>query len=941
MKTYLLLLHLFTLLFLRSCIPASNAIIEITNVRCEYYTNPVGIENPKPTFSWIVSSNGQNQAQSAYRILVATSPELLEKEEGDMWDSGKMKSNQSIFNNYMGSELNARERYWWKVKIWNQENTISDWSDPAIFEMGLLEEKNWNGAKWISITSDHRKSEYKSREIQSEKMKKPESRTPFPVGYFRKDFRIGKKIEKAQVYISALGYYDAYLNGEKVGEHVLDPASTSYDHHSLYVIHDVTEQLKNGENALGFILGSGFYGQTIAFNSPNLAYGRPAARVLLQIDYNDGTAESIISDNSWKVTTGPIVFDNVYAGETYDARYEIEGWNTIDFGMDYWMNAIESNPVVGILKPQLMPAIKVAAQLNPKNIFKADNGNWIIDFGQNISGWCKIKVKEKAGQKVHLLYAEALTRKSVAVHPGSAGKFATAVDQEEIYICKGSDWEEYEPCFTYHGFQFVEIAGLSEKPLAENIAAVLVHTDIEKTGNFTCSDELLNKMVEISDWTILDNLHGFPEDCPHREKCGWLGDAQVVAEYCLYRFDMAAFYEKYLEDIQSQLSPVKGKNSGEELFRIPSQIAPGKRKAGIAQLDWGIAAIYLPWYNYLHNGDFSLVEKHYEEMKEMVNYYLSFKNANGIIENGLGDWCPPLWDRQTNPGAMECHPYVSANAYFYDILKIMKMFAEKMGDTIFADFVEKEKVQLKTAFNRQFLMEQNSGKCLWYGSQTATVMALQFNMVSDSLKEQVVAGLKFDIIDTKGNHHSTGIHGNRYIYSLLNDLGEEELSHKILTNPEFPSQAYILNSGLNTWPERQWKWDSGIEWDRSLNHPMQAGFTAFFYENVAGIKPLAEFPGYKKFAINPSWFDILDFAEAEVESPYGKIRSKWEVKNNAVFLQLEIPFNTEAAVHIETGDWTDAEINHEPISNYPVTALSKGCTVRLGSGAYMLKFNKN
>jgi alpha-L-rhamnosidase len=250
---------------------------------------------------------------------------------------------------------------------------------------------------------------------------------------------------------------------------------------------------------------------------------------------------------------------------------------------------------------------------------------WFIDFGRNISGWVRLKVSEKRGQKIKILLTEALTQKGDAVHPGSAGKFATGVNQEDIYICKGGGTESWEPRFTYHGFQYAEISGLTKKPTKESVQAILAYNDVEETGSFSCSDELLNKMVEVSKWTVLDNLHGFPEDCPHREKCGWLGDAQVNAEFSLYQFDMAALYSKYMEDIRSQLTPVKGKNrEGGSIFKVPTMIAPGKRKAGIAKLDWGIAEIYIPWYNYLHNGDASMFEKHYDNMKELVDYYLTF-----------------------------------------------------------------------------------------------------------------------------------------------------------------------------------------------------------------------------------------------------------------------------------------------------------------------------
>tara|TARA_B100000809_G_C15140818_1_gene533267 strand:+ start:19284 stop:22121 length:2838 start_codon:yes stop_codon:yes gene_type:complete len=914
-----------------------SALAVFEKLTCETLENPMGIDNSNPTFSWIVKASGYNKSQKSYQILVASSPEALCLEGADMWNSEKVNTSESVYIQYKGAALASGSQYWWKVKIWDQDGKESQWSVPQYFEMGLLQQEDWEKAQWISLGAHKRVSEHRFREYQTNKMDAPEIRTSNPTGYFRKEIRLKAPVKTARAYVCGLGYYEMYLNGEKVGDHLLDPMPTSYDHSALYVTYDISKYLKEEDNSLGIILGNGFYGQDIAFWK-ELAYGKPAFKIVIHVAYEDGSIEEIVSDASWKVSTGPIVFDNVYAGETYDARCENTGWNELGFDDSKWNKAAVSEPVVGKLCSQLMPAIKKIVEIDPVNVFKGVNGNWIVDFGQNIAGWVKIVADQDHGDVIEIRTTEALNRKGDAIHAGSIAKFATGVEQLDVYICKGEGREEWEPRFTYQAFQFAEISGLNEKPSEENVKAIVVRNDMVETGSFTCSDPLLNKMVEVSKWTILDNLHGIPEDCPGREKCGWLGDAHATAQFNLYSFDMTLFFRKYARDIESQLLLKPGEYTDQDkIFRVPTQVAPGKRGANEAWLDWGIAEVYVPWYVYLNTGDREGLDTHFDEMKDLVGFYLSFKNDKGVIENGGGDWCPPLWDRHTNPGAMECHPYISANAYFYDILGIMSRVAKMMGEDTYAKELLTEQHTLKETFNREFLV--NIGEdAKWYGSQTATVMALQFGMVPEELKEAVVEGLKYDIINIKKGHHATGIHGNRYIYSVLNDLGEKELAYKLLTTPEFPSQAYILNTGLNTWPERQWKWDSGIEWDRSLNHPMQAGFTALFYESLAGIKPIPEFPGYKKFIVKPTLWKQLDHAGAEIQSPYGSILSKWRRIDSGATLELKVPFNTEAIVILPLKDGTTPEIQRENGTTIPVKNFDKESGIILGSGSYTLLF---
>ena len=591
-----------------------------------------------------------------------------------------------------------------------------------------------------------------------------------------------------------------------------------------------------------------------------------------------------------------------------------------------------------------MPPIRRLQELPPQRVFKsAVTGNWIVDFGQNIAGWVQITVEEKEGQVIEIITTEALTQNGDNIYPGSTGGGANGMPQRLKYICKGSGSETWEPKFSYHGFRYAEITGVSNKPNNEAVKAILVATDVKRKGSFSCSDPLLNKMDTISRWTIVDNLHGIPEDCPAREKCGWLGDAHAFCEYALYNYELANFYKKYMEDIRTQMRVVKGKNNPEEAFNVPTMIAPGKRTSTIAKLDWGIATMYLPWYNYIYYGDSSIVMDYYEDMKGLTNYYLSFKDDHGIIQNGMGDWCPPRWDRRKNPTAMECHPVVSANAYFYDILGIMEFFAEMNKDTEFQEKMKAEKQQLLSAFNTEYLKSIPLTEYKWYGSQTATVMALQFGMVAEDKIEAVIKGLEYNIEAVKGVHHATGIHGNRYIYTVLNKYGKADLAHQILTTPTFPSQTYVMNYGFTTWPERQFYWEEMKEQTNSLNHPMQSGFAAYFFESLGGIKAIHEKPGYKQFTVNPIFPKAITETTVSVPTPYGSIDNSWEIKESNFSMNLQVPFNTKARVVLSPTELQSLKINGEPWEQFQKTdknIIINDSILSLGSGEYQIEYVK-
>lgn len=917
------------------------------SLTCNTLSNPTAIESEEPLLSWVIKAKGFNKAQSAYHILVASSLDKLSPQKADVWNSGAVKSAQSTYVKYKGQKLKAVQKYFWKVKIWDELGKASAWSEPQSFQMGLIDETHWGASKWISLSKDTRTSEHRFREYKTGKMQEPLMVEGQAAAYFKKVVNAEKSIKSAKAYICGLGYYELFLNGKKVGDHVLDPAPSNYDKQAYYVDYDISRDFKMGKNAVGIILGNGFYGQDISWrgdkeSDANLSYGAPAVRLLIKVTFSDGSKTDFYTDDTWKESTGPIVFNNIYGGDTYDARFELNNWESLNYDDSQWGFAKVVKPELKKINAQQIPPIRRLKEFEPQRVFMSPRGTWIVDFGQNIAGWIKLNVHEKRGQLIEITTTEALTKDGKDIYQGATGGGANGMPQVFKYISKGGEAETWEPKFSYHGFRYAEIKGVSQKPDSKMIKSVLVATDIQEKGSFSSSDSLLNKMHSISKWTIISNIHGIPEDCPHREKCGWLGDAHAFCEYALYNYEMENFYTKYMEDIRTQLRPAKGQNTS-MTFQVPTMIAPGKRTSGLAKLDWGVATMYLPWYNYLYYGNDVMVKTYYNEMKDLTNYYLSFKDTEGVIQNGMGDWCPPNWDRLNNPKAMECDPIISANAYFFDVLGIMERFAKLNKDVAFEQKVQAEKKALMLAFNKMFLQNINKTNFKWYGSQTATIMALQFGMVPDSEINAVINGLEYDIKEVKGGHHATGIHGNRYIYTVLAKYGKSDLAYNVLTTPDFPSQTYVMNYGFTTWPERQFDWDKMEGLTNSLNHPMHSGFAAYFFETLGGIKSSTDAVGYKEFSVNPVFPSKITQTTVNIPTPFGSLSNSWKVQGTHFSMNLEVPFNTKAKVILTKKELETLTINGVSFKDFQKknkTSIIDDSTLVIGSGFYSIKYQK-
>lgn len=783
---------------------------------------------------------------------------------------------------------------------------------------------DWGQAVWIGFTSDNRQQKWAGRDliynqppsdINTWKPTEEELKTTFKKAYpsplLRKQIHISKKVQSAQIAICGLGLHELYLNGKKVGDRVLDPAQTSYEKRAFYVVHEVSNLLEKGNNALGIMLGNGFYGQNVAFRN-KLEYGAPRALLSLNITYVDGSTETVVSDDSWKANTGPVLFDNIYHGETYDARREVKNWSAPDFYDSTW-NPVEKMeaPTNNLLEQEMEPMRKIR-EVKPIAVLPAEKG-WIIDMGQNMAGWLQIKVKEAEGTAIKMRFAELLMPDRKNIDPASTGIHVTGGVQTDIYICNGEGDEEWEPRFTYHGFRYVQIEGLSAKPDLKNFTGWLVRTDVDRICTFECSDALINKFYDVSMWTIEDNMQGLLSDCPHRERCAWLGDAYAVAEAATYNFDLTRFWRKISADMQTVLgvSPAHFKDDFPYDPRTPSNIAVGKRLCLQARPDWGAATVMVPYYSFIYNGDTLIIKKAWSMMVGWMAYVDEKVQVNGIIDGGYGDWCPPGGNEN-----MDTPPALTSTALYYQTLLSMQKMALVLGENAAALVYAKRAELVKAAFNKEYLDDAENS----YGSQTGNAFAL-FSLLVPKNKQQAVADKLADMImsDHKG-HYSCGIFGHRPLYTMLNDYGHAEVTSHLWSITDYPSLGFMTEKHkLTTWPEALNNWPEGKRYFRnSFNHPMNSGFAASFHESLGGIRPDADAPGFKHFFLKPCFMPGLEWVKVSHRSPYGVIKSSWKRKKGMINWKVTVPENTTAEVQLNAYSAEQIRLNKKAVEKNSV-----------------------
>lgn len=836
-----------------------NSLLKVMTLRCEYAENPLGVETQEPRFSWRVEGKGRGIRQTAYQILVASDPKDLAAGTADLWDSGKVSSDQSVFIPYAGAPLHSGQRCFWQVRIWDGHDQVTEYSASAWWEMGLLSGEDWQ-AQWISRPDIC--------------MLNPgDAMLPSPI--FRKVIALGKPIARATLFISGLGFMECHLNGQRVGNHVLDPVVTRYDRRAQYVSYDITHLLTSGPNVLGVILGNGWYNcQTNVVWDLEKAAWRDYPKLLLQaqILFTDGTTETIVSDTSWKVSEGPIVFDALRNGETYDARRERDGWLEPGYDDRDWMSVkIVSSPG-GIISSQQQPPCKVMQTLAPMAITEVTPGVFVYDLGQNIAGWAQLTVSGPAGTEVTLRYAEKVSANG-DIDPANINMFCKTGDfQTDRFILKGVGTEVWEPRFTYHGFRYVQMTGFPGTPTLDNLRGRVVHTAFEDAGSFACSNVLLNRIQECTRWSYRGNFVGIPTDCPQREKNGWTGDAQLVAETGLFNFTPAAAYSQWITDFADEQRP-----SGQLPGIIPTAGWGYNWGSGPA---WDSAYLLIPWYIYQYCGDTRILSDHYDGMKRYVDFMTSM-STDHLVTFGLGDWCAVAKERMPSTK-------LTSSGYYYTDCRILAAVARLLGKQEDADSYAALADQIRLAIN-EACYDPATG-CYDNGGQTAQGCALFQGFVADDAREQVLARL-VRAVEERDGHPDFGILGSKYVLNALTECGRADLAYTIVTQTGFPSWGYWLAHGATTlWED----WQGNA----SLNHIMFGDISAWMFKTLAGIAPNPAHPGFKQFMIHPHILGDLTWVRAEHTTMYGTIRCAWKLTDEQFTLHLTVPGNCQAQVSL-------------------------------------------
>ncbi|WP_207425450.1 alpha-L-rhamnosidase [Pedobacter sp. SYSU D00535] len=848
------------------------AALNIQNLRTELLINPTGIDVAFPKLSWEITGNERGIEQTAYQILVASSPEKLSPANADLWNSGKVSSAASNFVQYGGKALKSLDKAFWKVKIWTNKGE-TEWSNTATWSLGLHQYNDWDG-RWIGFDRYFPWDDAKAPRLSAR--------------YFRKEFATEKPVKSATASIIGLGLYELYIDGKKVGDQVLAPAPTDYSMNSLFNTFDVTDRLKAGKHAIGVVLGNGRFfemRQTKAYKQKT--FGFPKLLMQLDIVYTDGTKQTIKTDNTWKGTAdGPIRANNEYDGEDYDARKEMAGWNEPGFDEKAWLTPEHVQEPGGAYEAQMNQFMKVMKDLKPVSITKRSNGNHIIDFGQNMAGWVKFRVKGEAGRKITLKFAESLQ--------DNGDLFITNLRDAKTtdsYILKGKGVEEWEPSFVYHGFRYVEVSGYPGTPAKEDFTARLVFDDMQTVGSFASSNSLLNRIHQNSWWGIASNYKGMPVDCPQRnERQPWLGDRSNQSYGESFLFDNIALYNKWLEDIRYSQKPDGA---------IPD-VAPAFWRYYSDNMTWPGTLILVVDMLYRQTGDVSVLHTNYPAMKKWLQYMGSrYKNAEGIItKDSYGDWCEPPVSIEAGRGKIADKKYPSmliATAYYYHYLNMMQRFAQLTGNSTDIAWYAAEAAKAKDAFNKKFY---NQGGYYGENKLTDNLLAIHFGLVTPENKSKVQQQIVNTIQVKNQGHLSTGLIGTQWLMRTLSEMGRADVAYTIASQKTYPSWGYMVENGATAIWEL-WNGNTAHPKMNSQNHVMMLGdLMIWYYENLLGIKSDYNNPGFKNIIMKPDMIAGLDFANGSYQSIYGAIKSDWKKKGNSFTWNVVVPANTKALIYI-------------------------------------------
>ena len=906
----------FTLaLILNIGICEAAASLSVKDLKCEYKTNPLGIDVVKPRLSWKIGASQRGTFQTAYRIRAAEHIEDLPRRKKHLWNSGKVKSDKSLHVIYDGPSLEARQRIWWQVRVWDNHGGISKWSKPARLEMGFLKASDWQ-ADWI----------------EPDIKENPKKSNPCPM--LRKEFRLNGAIKFARAYVTCRGLYRMELNGQVVGNELFAPGWTAYLHRIQYQTYDVTKLLNKGVNCVGAVLGDGWYRGRLVWQDRRNLYGDKVALLMqLEVEYQNGRREIVTTDNSWKASTSPILKSDIYDGELYDARLEKEGWSKPGFDDSDWAGVTIADHNKELLVASAGVPVRAMEQIKPVKIIKTPEGETVVDMGQNMVGWIRFKVQGPTGTHIKLRHTEMLDAK---------GNFYTenlrTAKQTVEYILRGNGQEIYEPHFTFQGFRYVAIEGWPGKLSLKDLTGVVIYSDIKPAGIFECSNTLINQLQHNIQWGQKGNFLDVPTDCPQRdERLGWTGDAQVFARTACFNANVAAFYTKWLADLAADQQP-----SGAVPHVIPNVLSLGAKQGASASAGWADAAVVVPWTMYLCYGDKRILEQQYDSMRAWVDYMANRagKSCFWNTDATFGDWLAFNTTRSDYPGATTDKDLI-CQAYFAHstdlLIRTAKVIDKNKDVEKYSRLLEK----IKKVFRDEFVTPNAR---LASNTQTAYSLALAFGLLPDDIQERAAQRLADDVDNFK--HITTGFLGASLVCPVLGDYGHYEQAFMLLNRKDYPSWLYPVTKGATTIWER---WD-GLKPDgtfqdkgmNSFNHYAYGAIGDWLYRVVAGLDIDERNPGYKHIFIRPHPGGGLTHAKARHESLYGPVESGWRLTGQKMAVKVEVPPNTTATIRLPKAKVANVKETGKSLQN--AEAISDihqdGDTVvmRVGSGLYSFEY---
>jgi len=885
------------------------------DLRCEYLSNPSGIDANPPRLSWKLQPLRPKQRglrQTAYQVLVASTKEALQREQAELWDSGRVSRSQSIHVPYQGKPLCSRMRCWWKVRVWDEHGRVSPWSRPAFWSMGLLKKEDWNDARWIGLDKDD--SDSNRLDIENRRL---------PARYLRREFELGRQVQQATAYVCGLGFFEMYINGRKVGDHVMDPTQSRYDKRAMYVTFDVTEYLRNGQNAIGVILGNGrFFAPRLRVPTPTPTFGYPKLLFQMRIDYADGTSQILVSDERWNITDqGPIRANNEFDGEEYDARMEQEGWDRAGFDESAWRPVQVVSAPGGTLIAQMLEPMRVIEVLDPVAISNPEPGLYVADFGQNLYGMVQLKVKGPRGSRVQV-------RTAFDIHPDGTINMAPnrSALSTDVYILKGRGLEIWAPRFRGQGTRYAEITGWPGVPTKQDIKLLVVHTDMEKVGDFSCSSELVNRIYANLVRSVRMQERGVPMDPDRDERQAWLSVSEKTSETegCIY--DVAAFYTSFLGECRIDQKQDGNLSDAGSFWPFYS-----------GDPIWPAVVTTVPWSCYLMYGDERILRQNYPMMKRWIQFQAKRLDPDFIHRKGLyGDWV----DAYSMDGRVSDHGATSRpllwTAYTYYNCRLVAKVAGLLGYPADKKHFLALADNIAQAFNKQFFDSETNT----YESKTQTsyVLPLAFGLVPAKNRQAVIDNLVRDILVEHKGHLTVGCVGTKWLMQTLTDIGHTETAYTILTQTTRPGWGYMVaKAGTSIW--ERWDGDTRSPGMNGQSQTILAGYLgAWMYQVLGGINYDPAQPGFKHIILRPELVAELRSVKASHKCLYGTIVSDWKITGDVFNWNITVPPNTQATVYVPTDDPARVREGNRPADEAEAVrrlrAENNAAVFLVGSGDY-------